>query len=120
MTEKKLPDSPLRPDAPNYGNARGREASRDNEGIEEEHSPGASPGSVPEPVERADDTVPEPTGDTQEFHDRNFAQYMNRGDGRYVKLLKDLAEGAFGPETDHCGETRQIHRQKSQVKSGTG
>lgn len=51
MTDKKLPDSPLRPDAPNYGNARGREASKDNEGIAEENNPGVSPGSVPEPVE---------------------------------------------------------------------
>jgi hypothetical protein len=114
MTEKKLPDSPLRPDAPNYGKARGREASRDNEGIEEENNPGVSPGSVPEPVERADDTVPERTGDAQEFQDRNYAQYMNRGDGRYVKLLQDQAEGAFGVDTDHGGQTRQIHRQKSQ------
>ena len=47
MTGKKLPDSPLRPDAPNYGNARGHDASQDNEGIEEENNPGVSPGSVP-------------------------------------------------------------------------
>ena len=113
MTGKKLPDSPLRPDAPNYGNARGREASADNEGIEEENNPGVSPGSVPEPVEPADDTVPERTGEAQEFQDRNYAQYMNRGDGRYVKLLQDQAEGAFGPDKDHGGETRQIHREKS-------
>ena len=106
MTGKKLPDSALRPDAPNYGNARGREAAKDNEGIEEESNPGVSPGSVPDPVERADDA--------QEFQDRNYAQYMNRGDGRYVKLLQDQAEGAFGPDKDHCGETRQIHREKSQ------
>ena len=59
MTGKKLPDSPLRPDAPNYGNARGRDAAKDNEGIEEENNPGVSPGSVPEPVERADDAVSE-------------------------------------------------------------
>ena len=114
MTGKKLPDSPLRPDAPNYGNARGRDASADNEGIEEENNPGVSPGSVPEPVERADDAVRERTGDTGEFLDRNYAQYMNRGDGRYVKLLQDQAEGAFGPNKDHGGETRQIHREKSQ------
>ena len=56
MPGKKLPDSPLRPDAPNYGNARGREASGDNEGIEEEANPGVSPGSVPEPVESANDS----------------------------------------------------------------
>ena len=43
MTGKKLPDSPLRPDAPNYGNARGREASEDNEGIEEENNPRRKP-----------------------------------------------------------------------------
>ena len=114
MTGKKLPDSPLRPDAPNYGHARGRGASEDNEGIEEENNPGVSPGSVPEPVEQVVDTVSERTDDAREFQDRNYAQYMNRGDGRYVKLMQDQAEGAFGPDTDHGGETRQIHRQKSQ------
>jgi len=114
MTGKKLPDSPLRPDAPNYGNARGRDASADNEGIEEENNPGVSPGSISEPVGRTDDVVPERTGDAREFQDRNYAQYMNRGDGRYVKLLQDQAEGAFGPDKDHGGETRQIHREKSQ------
>jgi hypothetical protein len=62
MTGKKLPDSPLRPGAPNYGNARGREASEDNEGIEEENNPGVSPGSVPESVERANDIVPKGRG----------------------------------------------------------
>ena len=106
MTGKKLPESHLRPDAPNYGNARGRDAAADNEGIEEENNPGVSPGSVPEPVERTDDA--------QEFQDRNYAQYMNRGDGRYVKLLQDQAEGAFGPDKDHGGETSQIHREKNQ------
>ena len=105
MTGKKLPDSVLGPDAPNYGNARGREASGDNEGIEEESNPGVSPGSVPDPVERADDA--------REFQDRNYAQYMNRGDGRYVKFLQDQAEGAFGPDKDHGGQTRQIHGEKS-------
>ena len=114
MTDKKMPDSPLRPDAPNYGNARGREASKDNEGIAEENNPGVSPGSVPEPVECADDAVSERTDDAQEFQDRNYAQYMNRGDGRYVKLLQDQAEVVFGPDKDHGGETRRIHRQKSQ------
>jgi hypothetical protein len=113
MTGKKLPDSALRPDAPNYGNARGHEAARDNEGIEEENNPGVSPGSVPEPVERTEDALSERTDDAREFQDRNYAQYMNRGDGRYVKLLQDQAEGAFGPDKDHGGETRQIHRQKS-------
>ncbi len=113
MTGKKLPDSPLRPDAPDYGNARGRDAAEDNAGIEEENNPGVSPGSLPEPAERADDAVSERTDDAQEFQDRNYAQYMNRGDGRYVKLLQDQAEGAFGPDTDHGGETRQIHRRKS-------
>ena len=114
MTGKKLPDSALRPDAPNYGNARGREAAEDNEGIEEENNPGVSPGSVPEPVERADDASPERPDDGGEFQDRNYAQYMNRGDGRYVKLLQDQAEGAFGPDKDHGGETRRIHREKIQ------
>jgi hypothetical protein len=64
MTGKKLPDSPLRPGAPNYGNARGRQAAEDNEGIEEENSPGISPGSVPAPVENADDAVSEGRDDT--------------------------------------------------------
>ncbi len=114
MTGKKLPDSPLRPDAPNYGNARGRDAAEGNEGLEEDNNPGVSPGSIPEPVEREDDPAPERTDDVQEFQDRNYAQYMNRGDGRYVKLLQDQAEGAFGPDKDHGGETRRIHRQKSQ------
>ena len=120
MTEKKLPDSPLRPDAPNYGNARGRQASRDNKGIEEEINPGVSPGSAPELPERIDDAVPKARDNDQEFQDRNFAQYMNRGDGRYVKPVEDQAEGSFGPDKDHGGETRQIHRQKNQLKSGTG
>ena len=114
MTGKKLPDSPMRPDAPNYGNARGRDASADNQGIEEENNPGVSPGNVPEPVDPADETDLERTGEAQEFQDRNYAQYMNRGDGRYVKLLQDQAEGAFGPDKDHGGETRQIHRQKTE------
>ena len=114
MTGKKLPDSPLRPGAPNYGNARGRNASQDNDGIEVENNPGVSPGSVPEPLERTDDAVSEAQGDAQEFQDRNYAQYMNRGDGRYVKHLQDQAEGAFGPDKDHGGQTRRIHRRKSQ------
>jgi hypothetical protein len=113
MAGKKLPDSLLRPGAPNYGNARGHEAVRANEGIEEEINPGMSPGSVPEPPERIDDAVPEARDKTEEFHDRNYAQYMNRGDGRYVKPVEDQAEGSFGPDRDHGGETRQIHRQKS-------
>ena len=114
MTGKKLPDSPLRPGAPNYGNARGRDAAEDNEGIAEENNPGVSPGGVPEPVKKADDAVSEGRHEAQEFQDGNYAQYMNRGDGRYVKLLQDLAEGAFGPDKDHGGETRRIHRVKSQ------
>ena len=114
MTGKKLPESPLRPGAPNYGNARGPDAAKDNEGIEEENNPGVSPGSVPEPLEQADDTVSERTDDAQEFQDGNYAQYMNRGDGRYLKLLQDQAEGAFGPDKDHGGETRRIHRLKSE------
>jgi hypothetical protein len=91
----------LRPGAPNYGNARGREAAADNEGIEEENNPGVSPGSVPE------------KDGPEEFQDRNYAQYMNRGDGRYVKLLQDQEEGAFGPDKDHGGETPIIHCQKT-------
>ncbi|MGB3139662.1 MAG: hypothetical protein WBB16_02585 [Aestuariivirga sp.] len=114
MTEKKLPDSPMRPGAPNYGNARGRDAAADTEGIEEENNPGVSPGSIPEPREETDEAHAAAIPDAREFHDRNYAQYMNRGDGRYVKLLQDQAEGAFGPDKDHGGETRRIHRQKSQ------
>jgi hypothetical protein len=112
MTDKKLPDSPLRPGAPNYGNSRGREAAKDNEGIDEENNSGASPGSVPEPVEKANDAVSEASDDAQEFQDRNYAQYMNRGDGRYVKFLQDQAEGSFGPDKDRGGETHRIHWQK--------
>ena len=114
MTGKKLPDSPLRPGAPNYSNARGLEAAEDNEGIEQENNPGVSPGNVPEPVERRDDAVSERTDDTQEFQDRNYAQYMNRGDGRYVKHLQDQTEGTFGPDQNHGGETKRIHRLKSE------
>ena len=114
MIGKKLPESPLRPDAPNYGNARGRDASRDSEGVEEEHNPGVSPGSVPEPTEQGDAAVSERTDDAQEFQDRNYALYMNRGDGRYVKLLQGQAEGAFGTDQDHGGETKRIHRFKSE------
>ena len=113
MTGKKLPDSPLRPGAPNYGNARGRAAAKDNEGIEEENNTGVSPGSIPEPLERTDDAVADGRNDAQELQDRNYAQYMNRGDGRYVKLLQDQAEGSFRPDKDHGGDTRPIHRQKS-------
>jgi hypothetical protein len=114
MTGKKLPDSPLRPDAPNYGNARGRAAAEDNEAIEEENNPGVSPGSVPEPLEKADEAVCEGKNEAREFQDRNYPQYMNRGDGRYVKFVEDQAEGSFGPDKDHGGETRRIHRWKSQ------
>jgi hypothetical protein len=112
MAGKKLPDSLLRPGATNYGNARGREAVRANEGIEEEINPGVSPGSVAELPEPIDEAVPKARHNTQEFHDRNFAQYMNRGDGRYVKPVEDQAEGSFGPDKDHGGRARQIHRQK--------
>ena len=114
MSRKKLPNSPLRRNAPNYGNARGRDAAEDNKEIEEENNPSISPGSVPERFERADDTVSDARNDAQEFQDRNYGQYMNRGDGRYVKLLQDQAKGAFGPDKDHGGETKRIHRLKSE------
>jgi hypothetical protein len=42
MTEKKLPESPMRPGAPNYRNARGRDAAADTEEIEEENNPGVT------------------------------------------------------------------------------
>lgn len=112
MTRKKQPDSHLRPGAPNYRNARGHDAAKDNEGIEEENNPGVSPGSVPEPVETANEAVSGSDG-AKEFQDKNYAQYMNRGDGRYVKLLKNQKDGSFGPDKDHGGATRRIHRQKS-------
>ena len=113
MAGKKLPDSALRPGAPNYGNARGREAAADNEGIEEENNPGVSPGSVPEPVEKANDADSEARDGAEEIQDRNYAQYMNRGDGRYVKLMEDQAEGSFRSDKDHGGETPIIHRRKT-------
>jgi hypothetical protein len=114
VTDKKLPDSPLRPGAPNYGNARGREAAGDNDGIGKEYNTGVSPGGIPEPVDRAEDITSEGRNGIREFQDRNYAQYMNRGDGRYRKLLRDQAEGTFGPDKDHGSETRRIHRRKSQ------
>jgi hypothetical protein len=113
MTGKNLPESPLPPRAPNYANARGRAAARDNEGIVEDANPDVSPGSVPEPVERASDVVSEGRHDARQFHDKNYAQYMNQGDGRYLKFMDDQTEGSFGPDSDHGGETKQIHRLKS-------
>jgi hypothetical protein len=113
MTEKKLPNSPLRPGAPNYANARGRAAAEDNTGSKEGANPGLSPGSVPEPAKKAKDAVSNGMDDAQEFRDKNYAQYMNRGDGRYVKFMEDQAEGPFGPDKNHDGETRRIHRLKN-------
>jgi hypothetical protein len=107
MPGKKLPESTLRPGAPDYGNARGRAAAKDNEGIEEEANPGVSPGSVPE------DAGSKGVNEAQQFRDKNYAQYMNRGDGRYVKFMEDQSDGTFGADKDHGGKTRRIHRQKS-------
>ena len=98
------------PRAPNYANARGRNATEDNQGIIEDANPGVSPGSLPEPVE---DPSPSVSGDAGELQDRNYAQYMNRGDGRYLKFMENQAEGSFGSDDDHEGETKEIHRLKT-------
>lgn len=109
MPGKKLPESPLPPRAPNYANARGREATSDNEGIQEDTNPGVSPGSVPEPREETSTPIQE---EGAEFQDKNYAQYMNRGDGRYLKLTKDEGKGTFSREADVAEATKPIHRLK--------
>ena len=112
MPGRKLPHAPLRPDQPNYANARGKEADKANAGIEEEANPGKSPASVP------DDNVPadikaSPIKSGAEYHDGNYAQYMNRGSGRHEEFVEDQSEGSFGSDRDHRGKTSRIHRQKS-------
>jgi hypothetical protein len=110
MTRNKHPQSTMSPGAPNYANARGRAAAEDNEGIVEDDNPAVSPGSVPESVENPRSLA---TDEVAEFQDQNYAQYMNRGDGRYVKLMENHTEGSFGPDKDHGGETGRIHRLKN-------
>ena len=111
MPEQKLPQSPLRPRSPNYANARGSAAEHDNQDIHEEANPGVSPASVPESheEERQPDAI-----EARELKDKNYAQYMNRGDGRYLELNQDAGDGSFGPDDDHGGRTKKIHRFKSE------
>ncbi len=111
MTRNKHPELTLSPAAPNYANARGRAAAEANEGIVENDNPAVSPGSVPESVENPRSPA---TDEVAEFQDKNYAQYMNRGDGRYLKLMEDQADGSFGPDKDHGGETKKIHRLKTE------
>jgi hypothetical protein len=112
MPGRKLPHSPLRPGAPNYANARGREADKANAGIEEEANSGKSPASVPDNKVPADIKA-SPIKNHAEYHDASYAQYMNRGSGRYEEFVEDQSEGSFGPDRDHQGKTSRIHRQKS-------
>lgn len=112
MPGRKFSHSPLRPDAPNYANARGTEADKANAGIEEEANPGKSPASVPDDKDSADIKASR-TKSGAEYHDGNYAQYMNRGSGRYGELVKEQSEGSFGPDRNHRGKTSRIHRQKS-------
>jgi hypothetical protein len=112
MPGRKLPHSPLRPDAPNYANARGKQADKANAGIEKEANPGKSPASVPDYKDLVDIKA-SPTKSGAEYHDGNYAQYMNRGSGRYEELVEHQSEGSFDPHRDHRGKTSRIHRQKS-------
>jgi hypothetical protein len=111
MPGKKLPQSPLPPRSPNYANARGNAAEQDNQDIHEEANPGISPASVPElhQEERLQNNI-----DGGELKDKNYAQYMNRGDGRYLERNQDSGDGSFGPDDDHAGRTKKIHRFKSE------
>ena len=112
MPGRKLSHSPLRPGAPNYANARGKEADKANAGIEEEANPGKSPASVPDDNDPADIKA-SPTKSGAEYHDGNYAQYMNRGSGRYEEFVEDQSEGSFDPDRHHREKTSRIHRQKS-------
>jgi hypothetical protein len=112
MPSRKLQHSPLRPDQPNYANARGKEADQANAEIEGETNPGKSPASVPDHKGPAEIKA-SPTKNRTEHHDGNYAQYMNRGSGRYEEFVEDQSEGSFGPVRGHGGKTSRIHRQKS-------
>ena len=111
MSGKKLSKSPLPPHSPNYANARGSAADHDNQDIHEEANPGVSPASVPESHE--EEQPPKIVG-VGELKDKNYAQYMNRGDGRYLERKQDAGDGSFGQDKDHGGRTKRIHRGKSE------
>jgi hypothetical protein len=99
---------------PNYANARGKAAAGANDEETKDTNPGVSPGSLPAHIENK---VPDDRerGSEVQFHDGNYAQYMNQGSGRYEEFLPDQNKGSFGPDPDHGGKTRRIHRQKSAV-----
>lgn len=99
---------------PNYANARGKDAARANEKEAKDTNPSVSPGSLPDHMEEKVLEGREPRSNVQ-LHDGNYAQYMNRGSGRYEEFLPDQNMGSFGPDADHRGKTRRIHRQKSAV-----
>ena len=112
MPGRKLPHSPLRQGAPNYANARGKAADKANAGIEEEANPGKSPASIPDDKDSTDIEMSRNKNGI-EYQDGNYAQYMNRGSGRYEELVVEQLEGSYGPDQDHGGKTSRIHRQKS-------
>ena len=118
MAGRKLPNSPLRPAAPNYANARGKAADKANAGSGEKANPGKSPGSLSD-VNDAAETETSRTKSGAEHHDGNYAQYMNRGSGRYEELVKEQSQGSFSPDGDHAGKTSRIHRQKARSLSKT-
>ena len=99
---------------PNYANARGKAAARANEEETKDTNPGVSPASLPDHMEEKVLEDGEP-GRNVQLHDANYAQYMNRGSGRYEEFLPDQKKGSFGHDEDHEGKTRRIHRQKSAV-----
>ena len=99
---------------PNYANARGKDAARANEEEAKDTNPGVSPASLPDHLEDKVREDLEP-GSKVQLHDDNYAQYMNRGSGRYEEFLPDQNKGSFGADRDHGGKTRRIHRQKSAV-----
>ena len=97
---------------PNYGNARGKPAQNTNEKEGKETNPQVSPASLPNHITDKD-LAERKEGGTVQIHDGNYAQYMNRGSGRYEEFLPDQGKGSFGRDADHGGRTRRIHRQKS-------
>jgi hypothetical protein len=97
---------------PNYANARGKDAASANEEEAKDNNPGVSPASLPDHMEEKVLKNPEPRSKVQ-LHDDNYAQYMNRGSGRYEEFLPDQNMGSFGPDRDHGEKTWRIHRHKS-------
>ena len=99
---------------PNYANARGKPARNTNEKEVKETDPQVSPASLPDHLtnKRWEERR---QGGAVQIHDGNYAQYMNRGAGRYEEFLPEQGVGSFGPDSDHGGKTRRIHRQKSAV-----